>query len=74
MGKLSSNSSTKAIQQPLYAAPTKGKTNAARALGYDEANLRSAREILADVERHGGAEAFPAAWARAVIERLGGAE
>jgi hypothetical protein len=42
-----------------------------RATGYDQSNLRAAREILSDVERHGGPHAFAAIWARAVLKRLG---
>ena len=42
----------------LSFAKTARKTNTARANGYDEANLRNAREILSDVERYGGPDAF----------------
>jgi hypothetical protein len=57
-------------QKTLDFAKPPANTNPGKALGYDEANLRSAREILADVERHGGTDAFPAIWARSVLQRL----
>jgi hypothetical protein len=37
---------------------------------FDEANLRSAKTILADPDQHGGEDAFPAIWARRVVARL----
>ena len=59
------------MKQSSLFRPT-GKPSAVKATaGYDERNLRSAREILADPDQHGGADAFPAVWARAVLARLG---
>jgi hypothetical protein len=37
----------------------------------DQRNLECARLILADPAAHGGADAFPTMWARAVVARLG---
>jgi len=39
---------------------------------FDEANLRSARTILADVNQHGGEGSGPVIWAHAVVARLEG--
>ncbi len=50
----------------------KGKTtNLQQARSFDQRNLESARAILADVAKYGGDSAFPAMWARRVVERLG---
>jgi len=39
---------------------------------FDQRNLATAREILANPDQHGGADAFPVIWARSVIQRLEG--
>ncbi len=57
-------------QGVLFKPPRAEKTNKAKANDYDAANLRSAREILADPERYGGSESGVCQWAKAVIERI----
>ena len=42
------------------------------ATGFDESNLRTAREVLDSPEKYGGDEAITVVWARQVIERLDG--
>jgi hypothetical protein len=50
-----------------------GKPSAVKATaGYDERNLASAKVILEDPERWGGADAGLVQWARSVVERLEG--
>jgi hypothetical protein len=58
-------------QGVLFKTPPAEKTNKAKAFSYDDANLRSARDILADPERYGGPESGVCQWAKAVIQRLG---
>jgi hypothetical protein len=59
------------MKQSSLFRPT-GKSNALKATaGYDARNLESARTILEDPERWGGADAGLVQWARSVVERLG---
>jgi hypothetical protein len=55
------------LKLPLH--PRSSRT--AKLNGYDEANLRSARIVLENVQRFGGEGAGLVRWARAVIWRLG---
>jgi hypothetical protein len=60
------------MNQPrLFPAPAAGKkTPRSKADAFDVANLRSAKEILAHPEQHGGELAYPVQWARDVVKRL----
>jgi hypothetical protein len=55
---------------PFATPERKSKTNAAIERDYDRVNLECAHEILSDIDRFGGADAYPAIWARCVVERL----
>ena len=41
------------------------------AIGFDSANLRTAKDIQANPERWGGPESLMVTWAAMVVERLG---
>jgi hypothetical protein len=56
-------------QQRLGLRPE--KTVRKQAMEYDRRNLECARLILDAPNDYGGESAFPAVWARLVIERLG---
>jgi hypothetical protein len=46
------------------------RTVKAKTTDFDRRNIETARIILASPDQHGGADAFPAVWARAVLKRL----
>jgi hypothetical protein len=58
-------------QDKLFAdRASPAKRTGPKAADRDSRNLETARWILENPDAHGGAEAFAAQWARAVIDRL----
>jgi hypothetical protein len=59
-------------QASLFQPVRREKTIKSQTRDYDKANLRCAKEIVAEPSQHGGCDSGLSQWARAVIERLEG--